>query len=297
MRVLRNRPTAFSTIELIVVIAILGLLIGILLPAIQNVRRSAARTVCENNARQLALALHGYHGGMGAFPSGLSGLRSPQPYLSWLARMLPYLEQERIWRETEAAFEADQNFLNNPPHTHLATTVRAFLCPADSRIETPQPLDGTDELRSFTSFVGITGINSATNDGLLYYDSSHRSGDVADGTSNTIIFGERPPSANFVLGWWYAGWGQAQNGDGDMVMGVRANVYSRYGLGCPAGPYQYSPGSVDNQCDAFHYWSLHSGGAYFAFADGSVRFLRYSANDIMPALATRAGGEVVAIPD
>ena len=65
---------------------------------------------------------------------------------------------------------------------------------------------------------------------------------------------------------------------------------------CNIGPYQYGPGKLNNTCDDFHFWSLHSGGANFAFADGSVRFVTYSADPIMPALATRAGGEVVEVP-
>lgn len=65
-----------------------------------------------------------------------------------------------------------------------------------------------------------------------------------------------------------------------------------------AGPlYHYGTGRLDNSCDRYHYWSLHPGGANFAFCDGSVRFLAYSAASILPALATRAGGEVVAVPD
>ena len=66
---------------------------------------------------------------------------------------------------------------------------------------------------------------------------------------------------------------------------------------CPPGPYTFVRGDLKNPCDTFHYWSLHPGGANFAFADGSVRFLSYSADAILPALSTRAGGESVVIPD
>ncbi|MBI3407848.1 MAG: DUF1559 domain-containing protein [Planctomycetes bacterium] len=79
-----------------------------------------------------------------------------------------------------------------------------------------------------------------------------------------------------------------------MHMGMsELNVIPGNPYSCPPGPYSFSPGSLTEQCDMFHFWSLHSGGANFAFADGSVRFLSYSAAPIMPALATRAGGEVV----
>ena len=66
---------------------------------------------------------------------------------------------------------------------------------------------------------------------------------------------------------------------------------------CPRQSYPYGPGEPDNMCDTFHFWSRHPGGANFAFADGSVRFLRYEADPILPALATRAGNEAVAVPE
>jgi prepilin-type processing-associated H-X9-DG protein len=68
-------------------------------------------------------------------------------------------------------------------------------------------------------------------------------------------------------------------------------------VGCPPGRSAYGPGQVSNQCDCLHFWSLHPGGANFAFADGSARFLAYSAGPVMPALSTRAGGEIVSIPE
>jgi prepilin-type processing-associated H-X9-DG protein len=86
----------------------------------------------------------------------------------------------------------------------------------------------------------------------------------------------------------------------DMVLGVREPNLLPIVSGSPCGPGNYpfvAASGVNDPCGKFHFWSLHSGGANFAFADGSVRFLRYSANDIMPALATRAGGEVVAVPE
>jgi prepilin-type processing-associated H-X9-DG protein len=101
-----------------------------------------------------------------------------------------------------------------------------------------------------------------------------------------------------MLGWWYAGWGQDKDGEADAVLGIRTkNKRSPWGRSCPIGPYHYTAGRFDNQCDAFHFWSPHPGGANFLFVDGSVRFLRYEADPILPALATRAGGESVAVPD
>jgi prepilin-type processing-associated H-X9-DG protein len=133
---------------------------------------------------------------------------------------------------------------------------------------------------------------------VLFLDSHVRLADITDGTSCTLMAGERPPSADCWYGWWYAGYGQAGTGSADMLLGARErNLGGPYVSSCPPGPYRFQAGRVENQCDLFHFWSLHPGGAHFLFADGSVRFLAYSAADILPALATRAGGEAVSLPD
>ena len=111
---------------------------------------------------------------------------------------------------------------------------------------------------------------------------------------------ERPPSADFQFGWWYAGTGQRFTGSADVVLGVREPNLQPVTVGSPCGPgsYPFAPArGFDDPCGMFHFWSPHPGGANFLFADGSVRFLKYSADPILPALATRAGNEAVAVPD
>ena len=141
---------------------------------------------------------------------------------------------------------------------------------------------------------------------------------ITDGTSNTFMVCEHPPDANFQVGWWFAAAGQ--DGSGNTEVSLSANEYAVNAtdaanpfagsastaypsFGCPFQPpsstsgYHFGPGSVNNLCDIYHYWSFHPGGANFAFSDCSVRFLNYGVTPlVMMALSTKAGGEQVNIP-
>lgn len=290
-----GRP-GFTLLELLVVIAIIGILMSLLLPAVQKVRAAAARIQCANNLKQIGLALHNYHDTYDVFPSGVTS-KSSEFRMSWLARLLPYVEQEPLWNITLGAYDFLPFPFTNPPHIGLSHPIKLFACPADSRVSLTQPTHLNFRV-ALTSYVGVFGTDYTQPDGTLFLDSQVRLTDITDGASNTIIVGERPPSADFWYGWWYAGLGQANSGSPDMVLGVRdINTGARFAQSCPRGPYHFQPGNFREQCDLFHFWSPHSGGAHFLFGDGSVHFLSYSADDILPALATRAGGEPVSLPD
>jgi prepilin-type processing-associated H-X9-DG protein/prepilin-type N-terminal cleavage/methylation domain-containing protein len=301
----RSNLAAFTLIELLVVIAVIAVLIGLTLAAVQRVREAAARAKCQNNVRQLALALHQYHDSNGAFPQGhrpVSLFRPGQmPLSGWALSLLPYLEQQAVYDQAVTAYRA--NWLAFPPNAHpgLSTVVPTLLCPSDGRIATAQISLRTKTLAAFTSYLGVSGRDSVSaRDGVLYQKSQIGFADIADGSSNTLMLGERPPSADFQFGWWYAGTGQRLTGSADIVLGVREPNLQTIMTGSPCGPgnYPFMPATgLNDPCGMFHYWSPHPGGANFAFADGSVRFLRYEANSIMPALATRAGGEAVSLPD
>ncbi len=215
--------------------------------------------------------------------------------MSWLTRILPFIEQEAVWKQAREAYTLDGEFDHDPPHP-LATIMPLYGCPADPRSYQIGLARGQLPV-AFTSYLGVEGRNQTRKNGCLFLNSAVRFAEISDGTSNTLLVGERPPSADGWFGWWYGGWGQSQDGSADMVLGVRErNVYLTNE--CPSGASSFGPGRFDNQCDALHFWSPHiGGGANFLFADGSVHFLPYSAASIMTALSTRNGGEAVSIPD
>src|SRR5207244_2278612 len=147
------------------------------------------------------------------------------------------------------AYQEEPFFLNNPPHVGLSSVIPLYLCPSDGRTQAEKspPI-------AFLSYLGVEGVNQYTKDGLLFLDSRVRLIDVLDGASNTLLVGERPPSAGGNLGWWYAGWGLSMDGSGDMDLGVlEINASkSRSERDCKDGPYKFGPGSITVQCDALH---------------------------------------------
>lgn len=292
--------SGLSLLELLVVIAVIALLTGLILAGVQRARASAARVMCLNNMRQTVIAVHGYHAIHHIFPPGHTSddPKNKYPYLGWQARLLPFAEHQQLWTRVEEAYKAVPNGdgWQEPHKSVLANVIPLFGCPADARVGSAQLAYGRLPV-GLTSYLGVSGINHARRNGVLYADSAVRIGDITDGTGNTLLVGERPPAADFEFGWWYLGWGQQKDGSADMVLGVEERNVLGGRSACTPGPYHFRPGELSNQCDMFHFWSPHAGGANFGFADGGVRFLRYSAAPVMPALATRAGGEAVEVPD
>jgi len=286
---------AFTLVECLVVIGIITVIMGLAIPAIMKVRGSAERLQCGEQLRQIGIALHHYHTDNRKFPPGCTYLKGthPQPFMNWHTRLLPYLEAGTLWNQAESAFAVEKNFLKIPPHSLLITTFHLYVCPSESR----RREEFGERQPAFTSYLGVEGVNQTSRDGTLFLDSKVAIGGITDGASNTIIVGERPPSAQGDMGWWYAGWGQGKEGSGDSVLGARElNLYDQTPK-CPQGPYQFVRGDLRNQCDAFHFRSLHPGGAHFLFGDNSMRFLTYSADVILPALSTRNGREVVTLEE
>jgi prepilin-type processing-associated H-X9-DG protein len=283
-------------LELLVCLGIIAVLLGLLLPAIQSARDAAARAACASNTRQLALAIHQFSllsGGVlpnGCQPKpildGHDPTYRPQGY-SWLTLILPYLEQEALFQAAALAHQTDPDYNGSPAHYPVSQTiVSVFLCPSEGR-----RIGGHAYNYALKSYLGIAGTDDRSNDGVFHPALDVRFTDITDGTSNTVMIGERPPGPDGLRGAWYARWGSAVCPLSQIQSASGFEMPPAEASNCIPAFQALAPGRPDNMCDVAQLWSLHRGGAHFAFADGSVRFLTYGASSILPALATRAGGE------
>ena len=302
-----NRRVAASLIELLVVIAILMLLIGLVVCGVQAARGAAARVECQSRMRQLALAAHGYHAAHQHFPAGVAYPFSKTEYqegsqhtgLSWQTALLPYLEQDALWQRAWAAHAADPTGESLEHDAVAAHPLPTFRCPTDGRTVgrySYEPMASEHSSWGLTNFLGVAGTGLSANNGVFHPDLSVNTGGMTDGTSNTVMIGERPTSSHGYGNSWYSGWGTLRYSEGQLmpVHERWANAPAR-DTACPTRRTVFQTGRYDDPCHQKHFWSQHPGGGNFAFADGSVRFLPYSAAGILPALATHAGGESVSV--
>ncbi|NLF06674.1 MAG: DUF1559 domain-containing protein [Pirellulaceae bacterium] len=314
-------------VELLVVITIIGVLIALLLPAVQAAREAARRMQCQNNLKQIGLALHNYHSQYNCFPA-LEAISIPEQCgdnnncrgAPVYVVLLPFIESENLdnlydynsprgWNRWAGWGSAQPSVFTNP----LAWTRLGFYqCPSDDRTQEWAPL------RDYFAIAGgpappsynveaISGYGNVWTNGLFTYNRWRRFADVSDGSSSTFAFGESVHRAFIGVGpgygtntggpvtWWLGGSCQGA-GTQDLPYCLNPVTHcSGRNARTTFHPINYTiqTMSVSKENDA-PFGSFHSGGAHFAFADGHVSFI----NDTIDmaaywALGTTAGGEII----
>jgi prepilin-type N-terminal cleavage/methylation domain-containing protein len=299
---------AFTLIELLVVIAIIAILIGLLLPAVQKVREAAARSTCQNNLKQLGLAAHNYEsaflvlppGWLGPIPNETTGSANNVQWVGVLAFLLPYIEQENVYRGLQVVWPLEQLgpawYTNTTNWTLAHTRIKILLCPSDDpnsailgvgvnghffnmasapfynyRADTyPNSVAGN---LGRTSYGGISGTFGAgtyapfsTFEGVFSNRSKNKIANIYDGSSNTLMFGESL---------------------GGLINNVRQYSASWFFPGLP------TVGGISfNNPLWFQYSSRHTSIVQFCFADGSVRALR-EGNSAWPLSGPQPSGWIV----
>ncbi|HEY1602386.1 MAG TPA: DUF1559 domain-containing protein [Pirellulales bacterium] len=259
-----QRRAGMSLVELLVVIAIIALLIGLLLPAVQQAREAARRGQCLNNLRQMGIALHGYHGAYGTFPSGCIERRltadNSRRQLSWCALSLSYIEQPGVYGELDLG----QPFDSTANAAAAGTVLPVYICPSvDRAVMTPTTGRGPCD------YGGIYGprFNGDSNSpprGMMLYDVAVSLSMVGDGTSMTLIVSE--DSEFLPIGEWISG----------------MNIFD------VSYPLNTAP-TIDNDIH-----SQHPSGANGLFVDGGARFLNNEMSTVvLSAICTRSDREPV----
>jgi prepilin-type N-terminal cleavage/methylation domain-containing protein/prepilin-type processing-associated H-X9-DG protein len=308
------RRRGFTLIEVLVVIAVIAVLLGLLLPAVQKVREAANRAQCLNNLKQIALAAHNYHDTYQEFPTGwhppafVAG--RPAGGTNLWVQLLPYFEQDNLYRTWDKY--DNRNNVTGGTSAVQAQVIKLLLCPSDPLpdpvvyFNAPIAQSWTWGYYGISSYGGNGGTRSftysgsgITQDGIFFRDSSVCLLGIKDGTSCTFLFGERyhwDPQYDLQQP---QGGPISQLGRWGCIAGPGTLAMVELSTPVPINYLEPPGGDLSTREDRIcAFGSGHPGGANFAFADGSGRFVSESIpRATLQALSTRAGGEVVSGSD
>lgn len=293
--------SGLTLIELLVVLAILAVLAGLLLPAVQKTREAANRIRCANHLKQVGLACHAYHNAAGSFPPGYRACRHPNPLATspgwgWAAYLLPYLEQQTLFNRIDVHLP-----IENPVNNARKTLVRTYLCPSDPGV--PDVFAITDMTGkvltqaapiSYGACFGSCDLDEVPGpkEGVFYRDSRVRLTEITDGTSSTLLIGDRAWS--HAMAPWAGAINQAVLLGGPLNPWRSSTLAVYPSVNFPLVQANHINDTTDADGALDDFFSQHPGGVNMLFADGSVHFLRQQIDHaVLMALGTRAGGEVV----
>jgi prepilin-type N-terminal cleavage/methylation domain-containing protein/prepilin-type processing-associated H-X9-DG protein len=306
----RDRSRGFTLIELLVVIAIIAILIGLLLPAAQKVREAANRVKCENNLKQLGLALHNYHDTYGFLPGNVRPAAIGTVRVRWATYLLPFYEQDNVSK----IYNQNANWSDPATAAAVATRLRVLECPSapgpDRLDDNPDTYPSWAPRVAIGDYSGVYGIslNYTAQPGILSRTEQVRLTDVPDGLSNTIHLTESAGKPNlYRSGKLVAAASGTNRVNGGGWCRPASDIVYPVGLapdGVSAGPQGINATNgflVNGYPDATfgtdptgQIYSFHSGGVNALLGDGSVRFIRQTIQSgTLRALITRNGGEVV----
>jgi prepilin-type N-terminal cleavage/methylation domain-containing protein/prepilin-type processing-associated H-X9-DG protein len=303
MRAIR-RIAGFTLVELLVVIAIIGILVALLLPAIQAAREAARRTQCKDNIKNISLALQNYHDTRKTFPPGVIQANPAPPSVddsklgnwSWSALILPHLEESAVYSLINVPRTDLAKSMDIPANlTAMQVPISVYRCPSDTTPATNEErlitsAAGTASALASSNYVGVNSSGELRRDpgppsklanGIFVVNKGTKISEITDGTSHTAIIGERAWESKVPASATTPG-----TGDGIVrsraavvfgVRGVRQNSEQGLADGMGCGKFQLnfssSSGSIPDSKARQAFSSTHPGGAHFALADGSVQFV------------------------
>jgi prepilin-type N-terminal cleavage/methylation domain-containing protein len=296
---MKRPPRGFTLVELLVVVAIIGLLIGLLLPAIQSAREAARRAACQNHLHQLGIALHGYHSSQGCFPPGYLGNAQNYwyPHWSWSSYILPYLEEGSVYSALGVEWQQFGNGAQLAPATaETQQPMSVFVCPSDlgNLLNDQKDRHGKSNYRGVMGTIPLLNTDYATDmseNGVIFLNSNISTGQITDGSSQTLIVGECTlsglnPDHNAAI--WAGMHGSIPNPD------PTSSSQETIMLSDAMWWINSDPNWCINGLGVQAFGSNHPDGAGFCFADGSIHFLHTEIDGTtLENLAARNDGNVV----